>query len=307
MATDGRRFFAPRQRELIFQGEKQKMKKITAIILGLIMLVALVSCGAANGGEQTKGTEKETAAPATEAATQPVTETGPDETMPEDGEEFLDKVDAFLNKYMCVTHNKFDVTFNYTGASFTLENLTNIIKEAAGLSDDCTVEIDEADFETLVENYQGSGDGGGGTGNGFYWSEPVTVTFTDTRTSEVAQPEISFSIRKCLPSSEIYPNGVLGTCPEDGNQTMQMAYPQLKTVEISEDVPAYSWEGDEYIAEAVESFFRELTGLSDKDAYEFYAIGFDPDAKGEPFYALFSDKNAPDGKFDAVWVETAFN
>ncbi|MBR6915003.1 MAG: hypothetical protein IKN36_01465, partial [Clostridia bacterium] len=51
-----------------------------------------------------------------------------------------------------------------------------------------------------------------------------------------------------------------------------------------------------YTAEAVESFFRELTGLTDKDAYEFYAIGFDPEAKGEPFYALFSDKNAPDGK-----------
>ncbi len=278
------------------------MKKIMAIILGLIMLVALVSCGTPGGGTDTKGTEAQTAAPATEEKT----ETEP-ATEPVDDEPLQDKVDAFLEKYMCVTHNKFDVTFNYTGASFTLENLTTIIKEAAELSDNCTVEIGDADYEMLVENYQGSGDGGGGTGNGFFWAEPVTVTFSNSKTGETVETEISFSIRKCLPSSEIYPNGVLGTCPEDGNQTMQMAYPQLKTVEISEDVPSYNWAEIEYTAENVESYFRELTGLTDKDAYEFYAIGFDPDAMGEPFYALFSDKNAPDGKFDAVWVETAFN
>ncbi len=271
------------------------MKKIVALILGLVMLVALVSCGA-NGGEETKGTEKQTEAPATEIATEPVEDVN-----------LQEKVDAFLEKYLCVTHGKLDIMFNYASASFTLENLTNIIKEAAGLPDSIIVEIDEADFDTFFENYQGAGDGGGGNGNGFYWADPVDIKFSNPATGdEVVAEQVSFSFRKCLPSSEIYPNGVLGTCPEDGNQTMQAAYGKLNEVAISEDVPAYEGYEGEYTAEAVESFLRDLTGLTDKDAYEFYAIGFDPEARGEAFYALFSDKNAPDGKFDPVWVETAF-
>ncbi|MBQ6678252.1 MAG: hypothetical protein IJM71_09405 [Clostridia bacterium] len=281
------------------------MKKIVAIILGLIMLLALVACGTNGGGEAT-GTEPATAAPtapATDEATESESETEPTEEI-----NLQEKVDAFFEKYMCVTHNKLDIMFNYAGASFTIENLTNIIKEAAGLPESFTVEIDEADFETFLENYQGAGDGGGGTGNGFYWPDPVDVKFSNPATGEeIVKEQISFSFRKCLPSSEIYPNGVLGTCPEDGNMTMQAAYGKLNETAISDDAPAYEGYEGEYTAEAVESFFRELTGLTDKDAYEFYAIGFDPEAKGEPFYALFSDKNAPDGKFDAVWVETAFN
>ncbi|MBQ6262251.1 MAG: hypothetical protein IJK58_01905 [Clostridia bacterium] len=276
------------------------MKKIVAIILGMIMLLALASCGA-NGGGETKGTESATAAPATDAATESAADTEPAEEV-----NLQEKVDAFLEKYMCVTHNKLDMMFNYTGASFTYDNIMKIIKDAAELPDTCSVDIDEADYDVLVENYQGAGDGGGGTGVGFYWAEPVNVTFSNSATGEEVTVEISFSFRKCLPASEIYPDGVLGTCPEDGNPTMKASYVKLNEVAISDDVPAYEGYEGEYTAEAVEDFFRELTGLTDKDEYEFYAIGFDPEAKGEPFYALFSDKNAPDGKFDAVWVETAF-
>ncbi|MBR3423997.1 MAG: hypothetical protein IKG80_05850, partial [Clostridia bacterium] len=259
------------------------MKKIVAIILGMIMLLALASCGA-NGGGETKGTEPATAAPATDAATESAAETEPTEKV-----NLQEKVDAFLEKYMCVTHNKFDVIFNYTGSSFTYDNLMKIIKDAAELPESYSVDVDQADFDVLVENYQGAGDGGGGTGNGFYWADPVNVTFSNPATGEKVTAEISFSFRKCLPASEIYPDGVLGTCPEDGNSTMKAAYSKLKTVEISDEVPAYDGYEGEYTAEAVENFFRELTGLTDKDAYEFYAIGFDPEARGEAFYALFSD------------------
>ena len=277
------------------------MKKIVAIILGMIMLLALASCGA-NGGGETKGTESATAAPATDAATESAADTEPAEEV-----NLQEKVDAFLEKYMCVTHNKLDMMFNYTGASFTYDNIMKIIKDAAELPDTCSVDIDEADYDVLVENYQGAGDGGGGTGNGFYWPDPVDIKFSNPATGEeIVTEQISFSFRKCLPASEIYPDGVLGTCPEDGNPTMKASYVKLNEVAISDDVPAYEGYEGEYTAEAVEDFFRELTGLTDKDEYEFYAIGFDPEAKGEPFYALFSDKNAPDGKFDAVWVETAF-
>lgn len=280
------------------------MKKIVAIILGAIMLLALASCST-NGGGETKGTEPVTAAP-TAPATDEATESDAG-TEPADEINLQEKVDAFLEKYMCVTHNKFDVMFNYTGDSFTYDNLMKIIKDAAELPDSYVVEIDESDFDEFTENYQGAGDGGGGTGNGFYWPDPVNVKFSNPATDEEVTVEISFSFRKCLPASEIYPDGVLGTCPEDGNQTMQAAYSKLKETEISEETPAYEGYEGEYTAEAVESFFRELTGLTDEDAYGFYAVGFDPEAKGEAFYALFYDKHAPDGKFDPIWVETAFN
>lgn len=281
------------------------MKRIIAMILCLILLVALASCGAQGGDKETKGTEEQSAAPtapATEEATESEIETEPVEDF-----DLEAKVDEFLDKYVCVTHGKLDLMFNYAGASFTFENLTNLIRKSAGLPDSCTVEIDEAAYDEFLENYQASGDGGGGTGNGFYWPDPVNVTFSNPAKGETVEREISFSFRKCLPSSEIYPEGVLGTCPEDGNVNLQAAYPKLNTVAISEEVPAYDGFEGEYTAEAVEAFFRDLTGLTDEDAYEFTLIGFDPAAKGEPFFALFSDKNALEGTFDPVWVETAFN
>ena len=278
------------------------MKKIIALFIGLLILAAFVSCGAKDAKE-TKGTDQ-TAAPAT-SATEELTESE-SETEPVDDVSLEERVDAFLEKYMCVTHNKLDIIFNYAGASFTLDNIAAIIKNAAGLPSACTIEIDEASFEIMAKNYQDSGDGGGGTGNGFCWEAPVNVVFTTPSSGESVEREIAFSFRKCLPSAEIYPDGVLGTCPEDGNAEMQAAYSKLKTAEVSEENPAYEGYEGEYTAEAIEEFFRDLTGLTDKDAYGFYAVGFNPEAKGESFYALFCDKNAPDGKFDPVWIETAF-
>ncbi len=279
------------------------MKKLFAIILAAIMLLALASCGAGKPAESEKTSDKETeaTAPATEEATESETEKETEPAVP-----LEEAVEAFLDKYLCVTHGKLDIMFNYAGASFTQENIAAVIREAAGLGEDVEIKIGDDDFEGLFEGYQGSGDGGGGVGVGFVWPAPVVVTFTNSSTGETVEKKISFSFRKCLPSSEIWPKGVMGTCPEDADETMKNVYPQLKTVEISEENPTFTGYTGEYTAEAIEAYFRELTGLSDEDAYGFVAVGFDPETKGESFFPLFFSKNAPDGRFDAVWVETAF-
>ncbi len=282
------------------------MKKLIAIILFAIMILTLVSCSSNGGGSSEKPTEAPTESSSEEATEAPTEAPTEEETEPVDERTLREKIDAFVEDGLCLTHGKFDILFNYAGASFTMENLTALIRSAIGLGDDCDVSIDQADFDDLFEEYQGSGDGGGGAGNGFVWPDPILVTFSDPATGETEEEEISFSFRKCLPSQEIYPNGVLGTCPEDGSQTLQAAYRALKTVEISEETPVYAEYDGEYTAEAVEAFFRELTGLDDAEAYGFYLVGFDPETRGEPFYALFCDKNAPEGHFDPVWIETAF-
>lgn len=279
------------------------MKKLIAIILAAMMIFALVSCaGKSDDAGKNNDTPKNTEE-ATEPATEPATE---EATEPVSTEPIEPLVDAFLDEYECVTHGKVDIMFNYAGDSFTMENLAAIIKEAAGLDGSVTVEIDEDVFAELKENYQDSGDGGGAAGNGFVWPDPVTVTFTNPATEEVVEREISFSFRKCLPSVEIYPNGVLGTCPEDSDATMKMAYTKLIPYTISAEAPNYEGYEGEYTEEAVKAFFREVTGLTDEDAYDLTLVNFDPETRGEAFYVVFSFKNAPEGKFDPVWIETAF-
>ncbi len=281
------------------------MKKLIAIILVAMMIFALVSCaGDAGKKNDTEKDTKQAVENDTGKATEQATEKEPEAPVSTDPIEPL--IEAFLDEYACITHGKVDIIFNYAGDSFTMENLANVIKEAAGLDPGITVEIDEEVFEELKEGYQGSGDGGGAPGNGFVWPDPVTVTFTNPATEEVVEREISFSFRKCLPSKEIYPNGVLGTCPEDGNEQMKMAYPKLIPYTVSEEMPTYDGYEGEYTEEAVKAFFREVTGLTDESLYDLTLVFFDPDARGEPFFVVFSDKNAPAGKFDPVWIETAF-
>ena len=278
------------------------MRKLIAFILAAMMIFALVSCAGKTddaGKDTSKNTEQ-----ATGKETEKETEKEPEPTVSTDPIEPL--IDAFLDEYECITHGKVDIIFNYAGDSFTMENLANVIKEAAGLDPGIDVEIDEAVFEDMKSSYQDSGDGAGAAGNGFVWIDDVSVTFTNPVTEESVEREIDFSFRKCLPSAEIYPNGVLGTCPEDGNEQMKMAYPKLIPYTVSEEMPNYEGYEGEYTEEAVKAYFREVTGLTDEDAYDLTLVNFDPETRGESFYVVFSDKNAPEGKFDPVWIETAF-
>lgn len=282
------------------------MKKLIAIILVAMMVFALVSCAGKTGdsGKDTsknteqdtgKETEKDTGKE-TEEDTEPAVSTDPIEPL----------IDSFIEDNECVTHGKVDIIFNFAGDSFTMENLANVIRDGAGLDPGITVEIDEAVFEDMKQNYQDSGDGGGAAGNGFVWVDDVPVTFTNPATEEVVEKEIDFSFRKCLPSAEIYPDGVLGTCPEDSDATMKMAYSKLIPFTVSAETPNYEGYEGEYTEEAVKAFFREATGLTDEDTYDLTLVYFDPETRGESFYVVFSYKNAPEGKFDPVWIETAF-
>ncbi len=215
-----------------------------------------------------------------------------------------DLVEDMLDTYLCGAHSKLDLFFNYTGSSLTEENVGNLLKKLAGLPDTVTVEFD--DFESMVEGYQGAGDGAGHYNNGWVW-ESDTVTFSDSATGETYTTDIDFSFRKCLALSlfDEYKNGVLGIDPDDANQTMKNAYGVLDGVTATKEEPYTGYTG-EYTAEAIEAFFRELTGLTDKDSYGFLLPGFDPNTPGEPFWPMFQDLKNPDGRLDIVWIETVF-
>ena len=223
------------------------------------------------------------------------------------GEKTLeDKVEDFLDIYLCGAHTKLDLFFNYTDSSLTAENMAALLKNLIGLDDAVTVEFD--DFDDLIEGYQGSGDGSGSPQNGWVWVDGINVTFTDPSTEETYTAEIDFSLRKVIPLSGLdeYKNGVLGICPEDANEDMKDAYRALNSV-AAYDGDTYDGYTGDYSLNEIEAFFRELTGLTDKDAYEFIAVGFDPLAPGQPFFPMFRDKKNEEGRLDVIWNETAFD
>ena len=86
---------------------------------------------------------------------------------------------------------------------------------------------------------------------------------------------------------------------------MRNAYGALNKVATTDGEIYRGYTGGYNTAE-IEAFFRELTGLTDKDAFEFTAVGFDPAIPGKPFYPMFRDLNNEYGKIDVIWVETAF-
>ncbi len=217
-----------------------------------------------------------------------------------------DKVENFLDFYLCGAHTKLDLFFNYTDSSLTEENMAALLKDLIGLDDAVTVEFD--DFDELTEGYQGSGDGSGSPQNGWVWVDGINVTFTDPATEETYTAEIDFSLRKVIPLSGLdeYKNGVLGICPEDANEDMKDAYRALNSVSAFDGDTYDGYTGD-YSLNEIEAFFRELTGLTDKDAYEFIAVGFDPLAPGQPFFPMFRDKKNEEGRLDVIWIETAFD
>ncbi|MBQ3900498.1 MAG: right-handed parallel beta-helix repeat-containing protein, partial [Clostridia bacterium] len=208
----------------------------------------------------------------------------------------------FLSEYLCDYHDKLDVVFNFAGSSFTEENLAALIRQAAGLGDEVAIEIDN--FDELLEDYGGCGDDSGDYG--MIWPSVSTVTFTDAATGETVEEDIGFSIRKCLPSAELYPDGVIGVCNEDADADLLDALDKMNDIAYGEDENLFSGFNGEYTAAGVEAFFRELTGLTDADTYGFRLFGFDPAGFGQTFRAMFINMKAENGRFDAVWNEFAF-
>lgn len=207
------------------------------------------------------------------------------------------KIDDMLDTYLCITHSDINIQFGYTGATVSEENLANILKEITGLGDDCTVEFD--DFQADVkEYYQLFGDGQ------YVPVGELDVTFTDNSTGETETVPIKFSIRKVLPSGDAgFPNGALGICPEDRNPEFVDAGRKLNAPNVLEERKYYTY-GGEFTEEAIEAFFREMTGLSDAKTYPFFITEADLEMieAGDPFYACFVDTLAPDGRADLIWV-----
>ena len=213
-----------------------------------------------------------------------------------------EKIDEMLDTYLCVTHGDLNIQFAYTGASVSEENMANILKSITGLSDDCTVEFD--DFENDVKKfYSGFGDGQ------YVPVGELDVTFSDPSTGETETVPIKFSIRKILPSGEAgFPNGALGICPEDRNPEFVLAGSKLGVPATLEERKVYDFDG-EFTPEAIEEFFREMTGLSDANTYPFYITGatIAQIRAGEPFYPCFVDTKAPDGRADLIWVRAVLD
>ncbi|MBR7032595.1 MAG: S-layer homology domain-containing protein [Clostridia bacterium] len=208
-----------------------------------------------------------------------------------------DKIDAMLDRYLCITHGDINVQFGYTGATVTEENMANILKNIARLDDRCTVTFD--DFITdIKEEYQLYGDGQ------YVPIGELDVTFADPETEESVTVPIKFSIRKILPSGDAgFPNGALGICPEDRNPEFVAAGRKLDAPNPLETRKVYVYDG-EFTEAAIEAFFREMTGLTDAETYPFFITEADMTqiAAGEPFYASFVDTLAPDGRADLIWV-----
>ena len=213
-----------------------------------------------------------------------------------------ERIDEMLEDYCCITHNDINIQFGYTGATVTEENLANILKSIARLDDSCTVEI--VDFESeLKDGYSGAGDGQ------YVGSKDVEVIFSDPVTGETETEYINISIRKVLPSGDAgFPNGALGICPEDRNTEFVLAGRKLNAPAILENRKTYEFRGA-FTADAIEAFFREMTGLVDAKTYPFHITGNDLKAiaAGEPFYASFIDTLAPDGRADMIWVRAVLD
>ena len=214
-------------------------------------------------------------------------------------------VENFIDDYTCFAHGKIDLFFNYTDTSLTEENMAALLRDLIGLDDGVAVEF--ADFNELLDRYRDIGDGAGAPGNGWTWYEGIKVTFSDPSTREKYTVGFDFSLRKVLPLGEIeeYKNGVAGPCPEASNEEMRDAYDAFNKVATT-DGKIYKGYTGGYNAAEIEAFFRKLTGLTDKDAFEFIPVGFDPSAPGKPFYPMFRDLNNEYGKVDVIWIETAF-
>ena len=208
-----------------------------------------------------------------------------------------DKIDAMLDRYLCITHGDINIMLNYTGASVKEENVARILRSIAHLSDDVTITFD--DFETNVkEEYQGLGDGQ------YCGVKELEVIFSDPSTGEEVTEYLNFSFRKVLPSGDAgYPDGALGICPEDRNPEFVEAGRKLDAPAILEERKTYDYDG-EFTEAGIESFFRNMTGLTDAGTYPFHITGatLEEIAAGEPFYASFEDTLAPDGRADMIWV-----
>ena len=99
---------------------------------------------------------------------------------------------------------------------------------------------------------------------------------------------------------------MIGTCKEDADQGLLDAQFKMHKIAFSNGDQVYDGYTGEYNAEAIEAFFRELSGLTDTEKYEFRLIGFDPSDPAHNFNVLFINTKADDGRFDAIWDEFKF-
>ncbi len=198
-----------------------------------------------------------------------------------------DKIDEVLYDIPCDAHGKIDVYFG-PGDTLTEENMNAFLTELFDLGDGYTVIVDSDAFAELKEAYGGAGEGDGG------WYDDVPVTFTNTATGETTTEEIDLDIIKTLNG---YWTGALSTyaltyCWDDVPAVAKDALNKTEDIKDTEIL----LEGEEYTPEVIEAYLREVTGLTDAEAWEFFIGGFNADLQYDGNEVNLALRNVVDGR-----------
>ena len=198
-----------------------------------------------------------------------------------------DKINEILYDIPCDAHGKIDVYFG-PGDTLTEENMNAFLTGLFDLGDGYTVIVDSDAFAELKEAYGGAGEGDSG------WYDDVPVTFTNTATGETTTEEIDLDIIKTLNG---YWAGALSTyaltyCWDDVPAVAKDALNKTEDIKDTEIL----LEGEEYTPEVIEAYLREVTGLTDAEAWEFFIGGFNADLQYDGNEVNLALRNVVDGR-----------
>ncbi|MBQ6677315.1 MAG: hypothetical protein IJM71_04635 [Clostridia bacterium] len=194
-------------------------------------------------------------------------------TAPEGGEPepdpMIEEIDDRYDELACVAHGLLDLVF---GTSATVYSLPDVLTEIFGYP----ASMDPDDIEEIKSDYGGLGDGQTA------WPGEYTVTFTNPDTGATYDKDIDFSLYKAVGGKycgAIVDQGFLGCCPDEWPDDAVAARNAVDDRHStgwpdywnSEDI--FTIDGDEYTEEAIEAWYRDVTGLG--DGWEFYIENFD--------------------------------
>ena len=175
---------------------------------------------------------------------------------------FSERIDRKINDLLCYNHDDLNFQFG-PGVTLTEEALNGVMSDVFG----CKVEMDSGMFDELKETYQGQDN---------LWHcyvDDCPVTFTDETTGETYTVNLGITLRKELYAyyTGAVESGALTWCPDDRPDAISDALSAIEeyeggTLPLTKDTMNVAY---------VESFFREVTGLTDKNTYKFFTTGFE--------------------------------
>ena len=177
---------------------------------------------------------------------------------------FEERIEDRTAELLCYNHDDINLQFGYS-STLTEESLNALMSEIFG----CKVEIDPDGYAELKDIYAGAGGDGG-----MAWIDDCPVTFTNEKTGETYTADLGITLSKDLNACDTgaVEVGVLTWCPDDRPDEITAALEAIAGYEGT----TLTLSGDDANIEYVESFFREVTGLTDKNTYKFFTTGLGP-------------------------------